>query len=381
MDPRGSQLDRPLLDYLGGVPAHPIFVTRKFPPSVGGMETLAAGVWRSVAAVRPDAEKISYGGANRGLVWWIPLSLLRLAFRLLLRRVDFVLTGDALMYALASPLLRISRVPNATMIMGLDVTYENPIYRRLVRPALRHAPRVVAISAATADSARTVGVADDRLVVLRLGVQAPELPPGERRRCARLIRDELGLSDSDVVLLALGRLVRRKGVRWFVEAVVPELPDNVHLVVAGDGDEAAAIVEAAATSGVSSRVHLLGRVEDDSRERLMRGADVFVQPNIEVPNDIEGFGLVTVEAAMRGAPVVAANLQGIRDAVVDGGTGILLAPQEAPIWVKQLTELTASPALLDSLGESFRSQAVELYGEAAMGKALIEMLELSPRQR
>jgi hypothetical protein len=70
------------------------------------------------------------------------------------------------------------------MIMGLDVTYQNKLYRALVHPPLRSAARVIAISSATADKAREFGVPADRLVVLRLGVQRP--PAGlasSRRRC------------------------------------------------------------------------------------------------------------------------------------------------------------------------------------------------------
>jgi phosphatidyl-myo-inositol dimannoside synthase len=275
----------------------------------------------------------------------------------------------------------LSRVPHATMIMGLDVTYEQPLYRAVVHRALRRAPRVVAISEATAASARAVGVRDDRLTVLRLGVQAPELPPGDRARSARLIRTELGLDESQVIVLTLGRLVRRKGVRWFVEAVLPKLAGNVHLVIAGDGDEAGRIAEAAERAGVAERVHLLGQVSDGRREDLMRGADLFVQPNIEVPNDIEGFGLVTIEAAMRGTPVVAADLQGIRDAVVDGGTGILVPTEDAVAWAKKLTELLSDPGSLHGLGERFRQETLKLYGESTMGTALVEMLDLLPGKR
>ncbi len=358
------------------MPRHPVFVTRKFPPSVGGMETLAAGVWRSVLTVRPDAVKISHGGANRDLVWWFPLSLARLLGLLLRRRAELVLTGDALTYAVVSPLLRVFRVPHATMIMGLDVTYTNPAYRTVVHGLLRRASRVLAISEATAVQGRAAGVPAEHMSVLRLGVEAPPVDASDRRAAAAVVRQRYDLAATDVLVLTLGRLVRRKGVRWFTAEVLPGLPGHVHYLVAGDGEEAAEILQAATLAGVADRVHLLGQVDDADREDLLRGADLFVQPNIAVPGDMEGFGLVTIEAALRGTPVVAADLEGVKDAVVDGRTGVLLPSQDGPLWTARLVALLQEPAALADLGAGFQVEARDLYGEKAMGTALAELLSL-----
>lgn len=359
----------------------PVFLTRKFPPSTGGMETLAASVWRSISTVRPDAIKISHGGANRDLLWWLPTSLLRLLWLILRGRVDSVLTGDALMYAAATPLLRLFRIRHATMIMGLDVTYQNPAYRAVVHRLLQRAPQVIAISAATADRAIEFGVPAERITVLRLGVSAPEVSPAERAESARRLRARHGFDESDVLVLTLGRLVRRKGVRWFAADVLGALPDNTHYLVAGDGPEAAEISSSAAAAGVANRVHLLGRVDEDQREELMRGADLFIQPNIAVPGDMEGFGLVTVEAAMRGTPVAAADLEGIKDAVVHGRTGILLPPGQGPAWIAELGTLLTDRSALAALGARFQDEARRLYGEQEMGRALADELGLAAAPR
>lgn len=355
---------------------HPVFITRKFPPSVGGMETLAAGVWRSVLAVRPDAIRISHGGANHDLAWWLPLSLIRLTLLIARRKVEFVLTGDAMMYATVSGLLRLCRVPHATMINGLDVTFENRIYRAVVHPLLRRAPRVIANSSATAERARELGVPADRVSILRLGVQAPDVDAEGRVRASISVRRRHHFVESDVLILTLGRLVQRKGVRWFVAEVLPALPQHVCYLVAGEGQEEASILAAADRAGVRERVHMLGRVDDADREDLLRGVDLFVQPNIPVSGDIEGFGLVTIEAAMRGTPVVAADLEGIKDAVIDGRTGILLPPQDRQAWIDRLSQLVAERGALASLGAEFQAVVRELYGEGAMARTLAEHLGL-----
>ena len=338
------------------------------------METLAAGVWRSLRSARPDSLKISHSHANRDLMWWVPACLARLTWLSLRRKVECVLCGDALMNALCAPVLSALRIPRATMIHGLDVTYENKFYRALVHPPLRSAARVIAVSAATADKAREVGVPADRITVLRLGVEQPCAGLMSRPKARMAVRRRLALAEDQVVLLSLGRLVRRKGVRWFTEFVLPQLGEHIHYVVAGEGPEEQPIRATAAAVGVTARLHLLGPVADDVREELLTGADLFLQPNIPVPGDIEGFGLVTVEAAMRGTPVVAAKLEGIPDAVVAGRTGILLPPADAAAWVSEITDLLGAPQDLLALGDRFRTDAMELYSEEGMGRALCAQL-------
>jgi glycosyltransferase involved in cell wall biosynthesis len=293
------------------------------------------------------------------------------------RQVDVVLTGDALTYAVVGPLARLFRVRHATMIMGLDVTYDNALYRKLVLSQLRRASLVIAISAATADTARMQGVEADHLSVVRLGIPALTTPLD--RVSARLsLHARLAIPHDDVVLLTLGRLVRRKGARWFVDEVLPQLPPNVHYVIAGAGPELAPLQDSVATHNLEGRVVLLGHVDDQLREELLQGADLFVQPNIEVAGDLEGFGLVTVEAALRGTVVVAADLEGIKDAVVDAETGFLLPSADADAWVARLRELIADPALGDSAA-SFAAAAARLFSEAAMGAELCRLLKLTVR--
>jgi phosphatidylinositol alpha-1,6-mannosyltransferase len=342
------------------------------------METLAAGVWRSIERARPDAVLIAHGGANRALVWWFPLTIARLVRLIVRRQVEVVIAGDALTYAVITPVLRLARIHHAAMIMGLDVTYQNRAYRAVVHSLLRRASKVIAISAATAERAREFGVPASRVTVLRLGVPTEDVSLDDRRRARTAVQAKLGLANDSVVLLTLGRLVRRKGVRWFVASVLPKLPDTTHYAVAGNGPEAEAIRDAAASAGVADRVHLMGRVEDSDRENLLRGADLFVQPNIAVPGDMEGFGLVTIEAAMRGTPVVAADLEGIKDAVVNGRTGVLLTPEDAGEWASKVTELLGDLTRLATLGAEYRAEAESLYGEQTMGRALCDVLGLSP---
>ncbi len=355
-----------------------LFVTRKFPPSVGGMETLAADVWASLhEAVPASARLVAHGGS----AWGLPAFVLRAlcSTNRSVRRdgADVVLAGDVVMFMLLAPLARILHVRLVPMAHGKDIVWGAPGYRALVRRMLPHAGLVLANSAATASQAIAHGVPADRVEVVRLGIEVP--PPGPDGRDARAeLRRSLGMPADAMVVAILGRLVRRKGVAWFLREVVPALPDGVVVVVAGDGEDAPAVRAAAAALPSRSRVVVLGRVDAAMRELVMTGGDLFVQPNIPVANDMEGFGLVAVEAAMRGSLVLAADLEGLKDAVLPGVTGELLPAGDAGAWATRITALLDDRDGLRVLAAGYAAAARREFSRAQMGVRLCSLLGLTP---
>lgn len=357
-----------------------VFITRKFPPSVGGMETLASDVWATLSAgAATPTHLIAHGGANRLLPLWLPGATIRLVALVLRRKVDLVLTGDVVLHLLLAPLLRLLGVRHATMAMGKDVVWSPAWYQRVIARVLPRAPHVLAISSATAAAAVAAGAPPERVDVVRLGVEDPGLDAEASLAAAAELRSATGIGDDELVVLTLGRLVRRKGVVWFLRSVVPHLPSNVVYLVAGDGVDAPRARAAVDELGLGDRVRLLGAVPDAERERLMRGADVFVQPNIPVDGDMEGFGLVAVEAAMRGSLVVAASLEGLRDAVVDGETGLLLPPGDPAAWTERLSALAADRAAARELAARFQIQCRRRYARENMGRELCQVLGIPVR--
>ena len=352
---------------------HVLFVTRKFPPQTGGMETLAHDTYEALLAGGSRVTLLRNVKSDWHSCWWLPLTLWRMARVIRTDRPDVVLLGDALMNAVATRLLRWHHLPHATMVMGLDVTFDSSVYRKVVVRHLRAAPLIIAISGATATAVRAAGVEEDHLRVLRLSVEAPsDMAPREEAR--RELRERFGVPDGTAVLVTLGRLVRRKGVAWFVAQVLPAVRADVVHLVAGAGPAQERIRRVARRKGMQDSVRLLGRVSRDDRELLLRGADLFVQPNIHVYGDMEGFGLVNVEAAVRDLPVLAADIEGIPDAVVDGATGWLVRSQDAPRWRSRLEEVLADLDGLAEQGREFGAAARELYSPQRFSATLTRML-------
>jgi glycosyltransferase involved in cell wall biosynthesis len=326
------------------------------------MEALARLVGDALEQVGPTT-RITLGHSQRHLLWFLPWAAVRLAVRLLRGGVRQVVCGDPVVLVALVPVLWIRGPEVAVFVHGLDLVYPNALYRAMVRRALRRADTVLAISAATRAEASRLGVPDSRLVTVLPAAEAPLPPTATRSERRHALCRRLGIDVDHHVVVTVGRLVPRKGARWFVEQVVPLLPETTHYVVAGSGPDLEAVLEVVTAHRLGRRVHVLGPVDEPLREALLGAADVFAMPNVPVPGDMEGFGLVAVEAAMRATPVVAARLEGIADAVAEGETGVLCDPGDAPAFAKAIGDLLdLTPVEREALGERFAAEAARRFG-------------------
>ena len=185
----------------------------------------------------------------------------------------------------------------------------------------------------------------------------------------------LDLEPGTRILLTVGRLVPRKGVKWFVEHVMAKLPENVVYAIAGTGPDEQAIRDSIRAIGsAGTRVRLLGRVDDETRTALYTGADIFVMPNLPVGGDMEGFGLVALEAATAGALVVASDLEGIRDAVLEDETGVLCPSGDAECFVARITTLLGDDAERARLAQQYATNARASFATDRMWDDLLSVL-------
>jgi phosphatidylinositol alpha-1,6-mannosyltransferase len=174
------------------------------------------------------------------------------------------------------------------------------------------------------------------------------------------------------VILSAGRLVQRKGVDRFIRECLPEVVRRVptaKLLVAGGNpqgalthtdDVLARVEEATHETRLEDHVVVTGRLTSDEMVAAFQLAGVFILPVIPVPGDMEGFGIVLLEAGAAGVPIVATASGGITDAVVDGETGLLVPP---------LDYAAMSTALVGFLQDEQKSR---IFGERGRRRALSE---------
>jgi phosphatidyl-myo-inositol dimannoside synthase len=317
-----------------------VFITRKWPPAVGGMETYSIEL-ASELAHRVNLQTVFLPGREGGAT---PSgkAILGFFFKAVAaiarsRKVDIFHVGDMAMWPLAF-IANLLKPKSRSVISahGTDVAFG-------IRPGL--APKVynfylksgaVLLGRRTtviANSTPTAGFCTDAgyrsVEVVALGTFAK--PDVTSVRVA-----------SPKYVLFVGRLAVRKGLGWFTREVLPLLPPDITVKVAGSAWDAS---ETQAIEG-NPRVEFLGPVYGDDLAALRMGAKAVIMPNITLSGrDFEGFGLTAIEASAVGAVLVASAVDGIVDAVREGETGFLIAEGSPQAWADKLVEIASwSPA-------------------------------------
>jgi len=305
---------------------------------------------------------VKWGGTGRlrAVLIALPYLTIRAFFELMRGKIDVIHAQDAVLAPPAYLLSKLFGKPYTVVVHGLDLTYDNLLFKVTVPWAVRRADRVFCISKAAAEAAEQGGVTSSKLEIIPLAVTDNLHGHGDRQT----LIDRLQLSPKSRILLTVGRLVKRKGVAWFIDAVMPALssryPELVYVVV-GEGEERPAIEAAIARHGLEKQVRLLGKVTDNLYEAAYNGADIFVMPNIVVPDDVEGFGLVLLEASTCALPVVAAGIQGIQDAVTDGQNGVLVPAEDTLAFQAAIARFLDDPALAKQFGLRSREFTLSTY--------------------
>ncbi|WP_309134269.1 glycosyltransferase [Cellulomonas sp.] len=234
--------------------------------------------------------------------------------------------------------------------------------------------RVDAVIATCSDEVRELtrlGVPPARVRVVPCGVDVDHFRPvrGATGPFPRARRHRL---------VCLGRLVERKGVDTVLHALV-DLPDTELLVAGGpdaaalpDDPEACRLAALARQLGVADRVHLLGRVGHDDVPELVSSADAVVATPWYEP-----FGIVPLEAAACGVPLVGSAVGGLLDSVADGVTGLLVPPRDPQALAAALRGLLDDPARRRAFGVAARRRALTHYswrGVAAQTELVYQSL-------
>lgn len=238
---------------------------------------------------------------------------------------------------------------------------------RFLQRVLRAADPVFTISPFTSRLMVEFGLPADRIVEIPLGVRE-DLHPAEKDP-RYVARHRL---DGKLVFVTIARLVERKGIDTTLQALAridEELPPWRYLVVS-DGPYRGELERLCARLGLQERVTFTGFVGEDEIPTYHNLADVFVMPNRAVRGaprsslSVEGFGMVFVDAAACGKPVIAGRSGGAVDAVADGVNGILVKPGDVDDLVGALLRL-ADPAERERLGRAGLAFAARFSWDAA----------------
>jgi phosphatidylinositol alpha-1,6-mannosyltransferase len=354
-----------------------LIITRNFPPLVGGMERLmehAVGQLSqhySCTLIGPSGCAKFAPPPTEALgcrIAPLPLFLLQAMFQTMAassrKKYRFSLAGSGVTAPLAGMVKLRHQIPAIAFVHGLDLTSDNRVYQRFFVPWLRRMDLVIANSRNTARLAENQGVAPDRIRILHPGVALPRHLPG--KDADFLARHDLV---GKKVLLSVGRLVPRKGLSEFLQhsfpAIIAACPETVLVIIGtepgnslkrADGTRLG-IEKLVANQGLGNHLRFLGNVTDETLSQAYGAADLLIFPVLELPGDVEGFGMVAIEAAAHGLPTLAFAAGGVPDAIRDNYSGFLVNSGDyrgfAEVAVRNLTG--ASPLVSKSNCRDFAS--------------------------
>lgn len=321
---------------------------------MGGMETYAKELSEELAKVSSMTLVTLPGNADGSAPG--PWALIRFAFRAALKSwsqgtQDIIHGADMAIWPLV--LLARLRSPRARIMLsahGTDVSYgQRPGWLPLFYAGYQWlgafclpAAVVLANSAITQQMTQLLGYRTVRKIPL----------------AARSLECPAHAITPNRTMLFAGRVLPRKGLGWFVREVLPRLPQDMDVAVAGtvwDVAEASVLQH--------PRVRNLGRLSHRELTREMSGSLCVIAPNIPLgAGHFEGFGLVAVESALAGGVIVASEMDGFLDSVAPGVTGFLI-PSKSPLsWAEKIMEIAAwSPEQRKAFIQESRRQAASLF--------------------
>ena len=373
-----------------------LFVSHKHPPSIGGMQTHNFYLKKGLEAVfdltniiiRPDQSGINF------------LISVRSTMNKLLsqRHFDMVYVNDGLLGIITADLKK--RYPNVAFfatIHGLEATFPMKFYSNYLAKKLLYFDRLICVSHFTKNNLDTLLCTTAKTTCIANGIDhtVQEISNSEKIHYDEKYR----FLQNKKILISVGRPVKRKGFSWFAKNVLPSLGEEVVYLIAGpfppkslfkslinfilprrinylldlllgyptDAQEL--------TSMKDSKLKILDRIPQSELNYLIKKAHLFIVPNVDVEGDSEGFGLVALEGAIREKVVLAADLQGLKDAIINNENGLLLPPGKSDVWIQTCNNLLCNTTEVTLSGRKAKEYTLKHYSWDKMAKQYAELFQ------
>jgi glycosyltransferase involved in cell wall biosynthesis len=255
-------------------------------------------------------------------------------------------------------------LPLVVSLHGSDVFVAERVApaRVAARRVFERAGFVTACSQDLAQRAIGLGASADRLEVVPYGVDVARFKPAPGSRDS--LRASIGLTANAPLIFAAGRLVRKKGFEYLIDALpMIDAHPNAHLAIAGAGDLDAELRERARSAGIAERVHFLGDLPQDTVGAWFAAADVAVVPSVrDDSGNVDGLPNTVLEALASGTPLVATPAGGIASVITDGETGAIVAERDARALATAIDALLEDPERRVRLGRAGRAAVAAGFG-------------------
>lgn len=339
-----------------------LLVTRNLPPLIGGMESLLFQCAKLVegehrlTVVGPRGcgdsfgEQVTCYEAPDSLVLFLLIAPFYCVYAARRKKFDVVIGGSGLVAPCLWMIQKLFAVPSVCFVHGLDIVVSSRVYQMLFTTCLKRMSSIIANSENTRSLCIDVGIDSGAIEVIHPGCRLPEVD----RLAARSFLDETCRREDAFYLLSVGRIIPRKGLLQFMRAafagLLEQRPETVLVIVGEEPTESLAhrspelqgLVQLVQERGWQHSVCFMGRVNDETLTLCYGGADCLLFPLIPVSGDVEGFGMVAIEAAAHGIQTVAFAEGGVVDAVDTGSSGFLIDSGDYQAMVQVLAHIQYS---------------------------------------
>lgn len=371
-----------------------LLVTNDYPPKVGGIQSYLWEIYRRlpqdevVVFTTPHPDSAIFDSEQRHKIvrskQRVLLPTKRVANQILAiveaEKIDFIMYDPAVPIGILGPRLKI---PYGVILHGAEVTIPGriPVARGFIANVLRKAKAVITAGDYSTQEAVRAAKQDLPVAVIPPGVDIDKFHPLDRAKREE-VRRQYGFEESDEVVLALSRLVPRKGIDVLISAVAKLAKDRpqVHLLIAGTGRDRSRLAQRAKIK--RAPVTFLDHVPAEEIPQLYGMADVFGMicrvrwGGLEQ----EGFGIVFLEAAACGIPQIAGRSGGADEAVANGETGIVInEPKNVNAVVEALEQILSNPEKRSSMSHESRERAVKDFSYDLLARQYYQALEMIPK--
>ncbi len=332
-----------------------LYIAHNHPPlndplqNMGGMQRVSMQLVDEIKK-RDDVEikTIINHTPWKGIEWRTAIFLTKLFFKLpsIVRKEkpDVILFSSMVTASLAGMTEKKINVPMVTINHGHDVKMQLGIYQKYLPKVFDALSGVISVSSATREECIKRGMDPSKGVALPNGFNLEEFNIDiEKEQAREKLEKTFDISiENKHLLITVGRQVKRKGHEWFITEILPKITSDFVYLAIGDGPEHEKLKEIRDNSDQKEQIILAGRQPDEILNYTYAAGDLFIMPNIPVEGDMEGFGIVLLEANLAETPAIASDLEGIRDVITNGENGYKIEVGNSDVFASKIDQVLAN---------------------------------------
>lgn len=321
-----------------------------------------------------------------GAFFLLPFFLLaqfQAAFRIALRQeAELIHTHWVLPNGVVGVWLsRMLGIPLAVSLHGSDifVAQRNTVFSRVAWRVFQEASVITACSDGLRRKAINIGASPDKIHLIAWGADPVRFNPA----VTALDRSKFGLTGEDVLLIALGRIVPKKGFDVLVRSLpsLLSLCPQAQMLIGGDGAQRDELRRLAESLGISDRVHFPGRIPWDQVPGFLNMGDIFVLPSVhDAAGNVDGLPTVLLEAMGCGKPIVATTVGGVPLVIEDQVNGLLCPPGDPGALSQTLARIIEDDSLRAQLGQEARSSVEERFNWSEVAQKMVMLFQQAAEQ-